>query len=557
MKPDKPEIVIGLAGPVGTDLRGLATAIGDKLRSFHYECEKIRVSSLIQSFCSEELQGIISNSKHGQRIQLLMAAGDHLRKQVDSGDALIPLIVTAIRMKRHRFNQGLEIPQGADDTFDYDSFKSNTPAYNTCYIIDSLKHESEIAALRRIYGENFILISGFSSISERQNRLCDAIAQSHMSTQNENFKEEAANLISIDAKRPGEKLGQSLRDTFPLADFFIRVSGDFESELERFFKLYFGNPYITPRKDEFYMFEAKAKAYRSADLSRQVGAVITDRDGNLISYGCNEVPSANGGSYWPDAAQKFDNRDHAKGRDYNSVKKYEIINELIQFFSDNEVFDFSGKDVENFSNDLLFGIYREQFKDLRVSNLIEFGRVVHAEMSAITLAANRGLSIGGGSIYCTTFPCHMCARHIISAGLRRVVYIEPYPKSMTAELYPESVSIDGDSFTMKDGDPELDCLKVQFDPFEGVAPSLYPKLYAAGSGARKDPRGYTVKWDKDTALPKLIRVSTAHPALELPFTTKVANLSEVSLNDLSDIVSREEANHGGDAQRNPASESER
>ena len=547
MKPAKPEIVIGLAGPVGTDLRGLATAIGDKLRSFHYDCEKIRVSELIQSYCSEELQNLISSSRHGQRIRLLMAAGDHLRKQVDAGDALIPLIVTAIRIKRHKFNQNLNYPENADANFDIDAFKSNTPAQNTCYIIDSLKHESEVATLRRIYGENFILISGFSSIIDRQNKLCDAIAQSHMSTQNDNFKDEAAKLIATDAKRPGEKLGQSLRDTFPLADFFIRVTGDYESELERFFKLYFGNPYITPRRDEFYMFEAKAKSYRSADLSRQVGAVITDQNGNLVSYGCNEVPSAAGDSYWPDEPQKFDNRDHAKGRDYNSVKKYEIINELIEFLVNNQVLHLNDDDSEHLTNNLLFGNHRERFKDLRVSNLIEFGRVVHAEMSAITLAARRGLSIGGGSIYCTTFPCHMCARHIISAGLRRVVYIEPYPKSMTAELYSDSVSIDGDSFSAKDGDPELDCQKVQFDPFEGVAPSLYPKLYAAGPGARKNSRGYTLKWDKDTALPKLIRVSTAHPAVELPFTTKVANLREVSLEDISDIVSREEADHAGDS----------
>jgi deoxycytidylate deaminase len=29
-----------------------------------------------------------------------------------------------------------------------------------------------------------------------------------------------------------------------------------------------------------------------------------------------------------------------------------------------------------------------------------------------------------------SFPCHMCARHIIATGLREVVYIEPYPKSV-------------------------------------------------------------------------------------------------------------------------------
>lgn len=527
----KPEVIIGLAGPVGTDLRGLGRIIAEKFRSFGYRSERIRVSELIQSYCDDQLRERISSAKHGERIRLLMAAGDNLRKQANSGDALIPLIITAIRSSRSNFNNGRDIPlEDIGDVNKEAVFKSNTPAHNACYIVDSLKHESEVAALRRIYGDNFILISGFSSIHERQNQLCDAIAKSHTSTQNDTFKDEALELIRTDAKRPGEKLGQSLRDTFPLADFFIRVSGDYEPELERFLKLYFGSPYITPRKDEFHMFEAKAKAYRSADLSRQVGAVIVDKNCDMVSSGCNEVPIASGGSYWPDQPQKFDNRDHAKGRDYNSVKKYEIIGEFIKFLNDNEIADFRGKDIENVVNSLLFGNSKEHFKDLRVSNLIEFGRVVHAEMNAITLAAKRGLKIGGGSIYCTTFPCHMCARHIISSGLMRVIYIEPYPKSMTAELYPESVSIDGEASIGKDEDMEIDSLKVQFEPFEGVAPTLYPKLYAAGS--RKDSRGYTLHWDKDAALPKLIRVSTAHPALELPFTTKVANLSEVRLEDI-------------------------
>lgn len=526
----KPEIVIGLAGPVGTDLRGLGRTISEKLRSFGYRSERIRASELIQSFCDKELRDKISTAKHGERIKLLMAAGDHLRKQAKSGDAIIPLIITAVRKSRMNFNTNMAVPESSKGDPNAEAvFRSNTPAHNACYIIDSLKHESEVAALRRVYGDNFILISGFSSIQDRENKLCDAIAKSHTSTQNDMFVSEARELIKTDAKRPGEKLGQSLRDTFPLADFFIRVSGDYDAEIERFLKLYFGSPYITPRRDEFHMFEAKAKAYRSADLSRQVGAVIVDSECNIVSSGCNEVPIANGGSYWPDSATKFDNRDHAKGRDYNSVKKYEIIDELIRFLNDNGIAKFAEDDPEIVVDSLLFGRNKEPFKDLRVSNLIEFGRVVHAEMNAITEAARRGLKIGGGAIYCTTFPCHMCARHIISSGIKRVVYIEPYPKSMTAELYPESVAIDGEGSTGNDADAEIDGMKVQFEPFEGVAPSLYPKLYSAG--ARKDSRGYTVNWEKDGAKPKLVRVSTAHPDLELPFTTMVAKLSDVRLID--------------------------
>ena len=82
-----------------------------------------------------------------------------------------------------------------------------------------------------------------------------------------------------------------------------------------------------------------------------------------------------------------------------------------------------------------------------VTNLLEFGRIVHAEMSALTEAARRGRSVQGGTLHCTTFPCHICARHIIGSGIARVVYIEPYQKSRAKELYPDSISVDGDMGT--------------------------------------------------------------------------------------------------------------
>jgi deoxycytidylate deaminase len=71
-------------------------------------------------------------------------------------------------------------------------------------------------------------------------------------------------------------------------------------------------------------------------------------------------------------------------------------------------------------------------------NLTEFGRDVHAEMSAIVSAARRGTSTEGAYLYCTTFPCHNCAKHIIAAGIRQVVYVEPYAKSFAAEFHLDS-----------------------------------------------------------------------------------------------------------------------
>jgi cytidine deaminase len=522
--PEKPEIVIALAGPIGTDLHTLAESLDESLLPFGYQCHRIRVSQLIEFKCKQDLADKITNAKHDERIKLLMAAGDTLRNQTSHGDALVPLIVAAIRSQRSKVlaERGVQDP--------------DVPAHNTCYIIDSLKHPDEVRALKGMYNQNFILISAFTSREERKANLAALISKSYMSTSDNDYIESAQSLIEIDSKRDGSQIGQSLRDTFPLADLFIRLSSDFKLKLDRFLSLYFGSPYITPNRDEFFMYEAKAKSYRSADLSRQIGAVIVDKGQHLVASGCNEVPLAGGGSYWPDMDDKLDNRDYKKGRDFNAVKKIEIIQELISFLSKESIVTFpEGKNAESIVNDLIFGDFESQFKELRVSNLIEFGRVVHAEMNAITEAAKRGIEIGGGQIFSTTFPCHMCARHIIASGICRVVYIEPYPKSMTEDLYGDMVIVDAIPAAYDESqDKKGSHGPVAFEPFEGVAPTFYRELFQAPT--RKDRQGYTKPWAKLSSQPKIARISTVHLGLEQALVKAVEQLREVGIEEVINSI---------------------
>lgn len=63
---------------------------------------------------------------------------------------------------------------------------------------------------------------------------------------------------------------------------------------------------------------------------------------------------------------------------------------------------------------------------------------VHAEQNAIIQAAKFGVSIDGGTLYCTHQPCVICAKIIINAGIRRVVYKEGYPDELSLTLFEES-----------------------------------------------------------------------------------------------------------------------
>ena len=62
-------------------------------------------------------------------------------------------------------------------------------------------------------------------------------------------------------------------------------------------------------------------------------------------------------------------------------------------------------------------------------------------MNALLDAGLRGVPVAGATLHSTTFPCHNCARHLIGAGIVRVVFIEPYTKSRAEQLHADSATI--------------------------------------------------------------------------------------------------------------------
>ncbi len=57
----------------------------------------------------------------------------------------------------------------------------------------------------------------------------------------------------------------------------------------------------------------------------------------------------------------------------------------------------------------------------------ELCRGAHAEQNAINFAARYGISIEGATVFTTHLPCSWCAKSIVNAGIKRVVYLHDYP----------------------------------------------------------------------------------------------------------------------------------
>ncbi len=68
----------------------------------------------------------------------------------------------------------------------------------------------------------------------------------------------------------------------------------------------------------------------------------------------------------------------------------------------------------------------------------ELCRGVHAEQNAVTQAAHFGVSVDGATIYTTTYPCSMCAKILINAGIKEIIYSEGYADDLSKDLLEEA-----------------------------------------------------------------------------------------------------------------------
>jgi deoxycytidylate deaminase len=491
------ELFIGLVGPVGTDWETAVDCISKTLDALGYTAKQVRLSDVIQEIASKGRRR--RSEDEGQRIERLMRLGDSLRRKTQDGAIIAEAALQHVQFRRYEANQG-STRSTARRFF--------SPVRRYAYIFNSLKHPSEIDFLRRLYGDLFFAISLYSPRASRVDRLAAAIARSRKASNVAAHRETAERLVELDAKAGDDDLGQSVRTTFDKADFFVDM-GDYDhtlSQIRRFLEIIFGHPFQTPTKSEYAMFFARGVGLRSADLSRQVGAILVNESGEVLGCGCNEVPQAGGGIVWADSEGTNDRRDFRLGFDSNSRKKHELIEEVINALLDEDWINkrLARKGAAALTAIALHGPSKRGRKvgtleDTRVDNIIEFGRIVHAEMNALTEAARRGVPTKGADLYCTTFPCHMCARHLISAGIRRVYYIEPYPKSLVGELYDREITVE----PRHDDSPVL-----QFRPFTGVAPRRYSQLF--NMTRRKGRDGRALVWSEKGAQLRITPVNQSY-----------------------------------------------
>jgi len=476
------DLVLGLVGYAGAGATRVAASLAEQLKEKGYRPVHFKLSELIIDIARSldyARAADLDAKRPVDRTKALQAAGAWLRGQ--HGESITAGLAIH-RIHTERPQPGLQQPMA--------------------FLVDSLKHPLEIQVLRNVYKSSFYLVSVICHEDIRRRRL-----------QGNKYKD--ANRQEIDEvlqrdEADRERAGQHVRKTLHLGDFFINNYAEYASSdadplaeyLARFVDIIAGTEIVRPTRDERGMLAGWTAALRSACLSRQVGAAILDAQGNLIATGTNDVPKFGGGLYGED-----DHEDHRcfvdqgeRSEPYcrNDIEKQEIYDDIAARLRDNRLLK------EEASPEAV----RDAIASTRVGALIEFSRAVHAEMDAVVSLARSGRgSSQDATLYCTTYPCHNCARHIVAAGIREVVYIEPYPKSLAVKLHGDSImeltrraeNAHGGGALKRREDVKKkseDTEKVHFRLFSGVAPKRFATLFEK-RGDLKD-LGLAVKPQRDT-----------------------------------------------------------
>lgn len=460
------ELVIALCGPLGCGIKNTVPILTSALSAQGYTVEHIGISSLMRnaietnpSLASLKPQLPDPGADQFTRYDKLQNAGDAIRKFVNTS-VLAKLAIEDIRVRRKENQDGMDDAAPAKE--------------RTVYIVDQLKHPDEARLLRTVYGSLFYMVGVLSKEKERLTRL---------EREERIDAPKAHKLISRDKQEDFDH-GQKLEKTLQSADYFIRNrSGNtaaISKSLERFVDLIHGKNGITPTKDESGMYAAFSASLESACLSRQVGAAICADNGHTLATGKNDVPAPHGGLYSQDHGEDDHRCIHKGAKCYNDEYKNRLTQEITEILQSKPEIKSAG---------LALTLAKEISKNTQIDSLIEYSRAIHAEMDAIvSLSRNPSSSTQDTTLFATTYPCHNCARHIVTAGIKRVVYIEPYEKSLAEKLHDDAIT---------SSDEEG---KIPFEPFEGVAPRRYQVFFVSNTTRKQDgiALNHTVRELKNT-----------------------------------------------------------
>jgi deoxycytidylate deaminase len=316
-------------------------------------------------------------------------------------------------------------------------------------VFDSIRNPNEIDFLRTKF-HNFYVIAVDCAESDRWERIKNKEYISKGLDHDQFSKDD-----SRDKNEDGIIYGQQVSLCVDQADYLLRNDTDtlitsltaikrvLKRKLDDPMGLFQGNT-RTPKKVETYMSIAFTASLMSECVKRQVGAVIIDKMGHVVSVGYNMPPRPLSPCY-----KQFGDcfREIVIARTMENVTNCPVCKKTFESIH----YPYTCPNPECKTN-----VYKKIISDRAIGRCMS----LHAEEEA--LANTQGQDLSSCVLYVTTFPCFHCTQKILDAGISRFCYVESYPDLDAVKLFALSKQRGKD---------------VKIQQFEGVKARAYIKLF--------------------------------------------------------------------------------
>ncbi|MBU9193750.1 hypothetical protein KTD33_04290 [Burkholderia gladioli] len=311
--------------------------------------------------------------------------------------------------------------------------------------IDALRHPYEIRYLRERIS-SFYTVAVSTTDLERRRRLHD-------------LQLTTAQVQQLDETEYPDKIAdtdqyiglvkQNIQACLELSDIYISNTGGDEKnrqelarQLVHYVSLMQHPGLVTPTAIERCMQAALTAKANSGCISRQVGAVVTDKNYSIKAMGWNDAPHGQ-------VPCLLRNAVHLNQEDFDTdaYSDYEKSNSE---FKNIVIKSYHNPDSENYLGRNLSYCFKSAYNtQTRTKNQVHT-RSLHAEENAfLQIAKYGGQSIDGGMLFTTASPCELCAKKAYQLGIKKIYYIDPYPGIATTHVLasgnirPETQLFDG------------------------------------------------------------------------------------------------------------------
>jgi len=414
--------VIGLTGPFGS---GCTTAA--KILASRRGYKSFLLSSIITDRWKKENPGKVPSRAD------LQVLGNEIRMQSGNPGALAEIAIGELDREARKWNS---------------------------IVIDGIRNIGEIEVCRERFGPRFYVLAMECPASERWRRLSGS------------YRKQGLDLEDFLRDNERDRLqeyahGQQVQLCVDRADVLLRNEREakgrrfkpLSQKVLEYLDLVTG---VTPRyakPAEILMNLAYSAAHGSKCLKRQVGAVLVaappNAMGEVVGQGFNENPIGTSPCveeprYGADLKRKI------PGACYRDIVRHEAFVKLANLGRRcpgcGQVIRVPVSAVPPWRCKSCGVDLEEFFWPERAMTLCT---AVHAEVAAILAAGSRSK---GTTLYTTTFPCFQCSEKIAQAGIRHIIFTEPYPDIRAAE--------------------RLEIAGVEIERFQGIRSSRFDDIFS-------------------------------------------------------------------------------